>query len=175
MSLRGPVLTLTASAEGTSLPIDLAMLYQALNPTLFCRRPKTANRYIRCSFEYLLELQSDSLIYKSLQFLSFEYLVELESDSLIYFLWIYFFLFTDRFSFTITGSQPYFILSTLKFRKSLHRKINAFLFLSQKSMHPIFRFLAFFLWISFKIFITVCLFFIWCITHFETKSKAFLK
>ena len=39
--------------------------------------PKTANRYIRISFEYLLELQSDSLIYKSLQFISFEYLLEL--------------------------------------------------------------------------------------------------
>ena len=57
----------------------------------------------------------------------------------------YFVLFNDRFSFAITGSQPYFILSTLKFRKSLHRKINAFLFLSQKSMHSIFSFLAFFL------------------------------
>ena len=81
----------------------------------------------------------------------------------------YFVLFTDRFSFAIVGSHPHFILSTPKKTKSLHRKINAFLFLSQKSMHPIFRFLAFFLWISFKIFITVCLFFIWCVTHFETK------
>ena len=57
----------------------------------------------------------------------------------------YFVLFTDRFSFAIVGSQPHFILSMPKKTKSLHRKINAFLFLSQKSMHPIFRFLAFFL------------------------------
>ena len=59
---------------------------KALTPTLFCRRQKTVNRYIRYSFECLLELQSDSLIYKSLQFISFEYLLELESDLLIYFL-----------------------------------------------------------------------------------------
>ena len=57
----------------------------------------------------------------------------------------YFVLFTDQFSYAITGSHPHFILSTPKKTKSLHRKINAFLFLSQKSMHPIFRFLAFFL------------------------------
>ena len=64
---------------------------QALTPTLFCRRPNSAcpnceNRYIQCSFEFPLELQSDSLIYKSLQFISFGYLLELESDSLIHFL-----------------------------------------------------------------------------------------
>ena len=60
---------------------------QALTPTLFCLRQNWVNRYIQCSFEYLLELQSDSLIYKSLQFISFGYLLELRSDSLIYFLW----------------------------------------------------------------------------------------
>ena len=59
---------------------------QALTPTLFCRRPNCENRYIQCSFEFPLELQSDSLIYKSLQFISFGYLLELESDSLIHFL-----------------------------------------------------------------------------------------
>ena len=51
--------------------------------TLKNHRPKTAKLYIRISFEYLLELQSDSLIYKSLQFISFENLLELQSDSLI--------------------------------------------------------------------------------------------
>ena len=72
------------------LPIDLAILYRLSSPLYSVdakkKRQKTVNRYIRCSFEYLLELQSDSLIYKSLQFISFEYPLELKSDSLIYFL-----------------------------------------------------------------------------------------
>ena len=39
-------------------------------------RPKTANSYIRICLDNLLELQSDSLIYKSSQFISFEYILE---------------------------------------------------------------------------------------------------
>ena len=53
-------------------------------------RPKTANRYMRISFDNLLELPYDSLIYKSSQFISFEYVLEFVLDSLIYFLWISF-------------------------------------------------------------------------------------
>ena len=60
------------------------------HPYFILSTPKLRKSLHTISFEYLLELQSDSLIYKSLQFISFEYLLELQSDSLIYFPWISF-------------------------------------------------------------------------------------